>query len=209
MFIFAKITDLSMATWFQCKIQYAKFLENDKIKTVSETYLVDAVSFTDAEARLYRSIGSTIPEFNVVSVGKTSFREVHNYEDTETWFKVKVSYVDAVDEGGAGKEKRITLLALISANGPKQAIERIEEQFKSWVIPYDITDVNVSPIIEVIPYVSEDEENIKGGKLKPLVKNSPDIDDTFAEIEDEILEEEAVDEENDDVQPGQSLSNEG
>jgi Domain of unknown function (DUF4494) len=201
-----------MATWFQCKIQYVKFLENDKIKTVSETYLVDAVSFTDAEARLYRSIGSTIPEFNVVSVGKTSFREVHNYDDTEIWFKVKVSYVDAVDEGGLGKEKRITMLVLIAASNPKQAIERVEEQFKSWVIPYDITDVNVSPIIEVIPYVSEEEENIKGGKLKPLAKNQPEIDDTFAEVEEEIVEEEFLEEDDlgsDEAQPGQSLGNEG
>jgi hypothetical protein len=196
-----------MATWFQCKIQYVKFLENDKIKTVSETYLVDAVSFTDAEARLYRSIGSSIPEFNIVSVGKTPFREVYNYDDTETWFKVKVSYIDAVDEGGVGKEKRITMPVLIAAPGAKQAIERVEEQFKSWVVPYDITDVNISNIVEVIPYVSEDEEALKAGKLKPVAKPGAEIDDTFAEEAEEIVEEEDLD--GDQAQPGQGLGQEG
>jgi hypothetical protein len=185
-----------MATWFLCKIQYVKFLENDKIKTVTESYLVDAVSFTDAEARLHRSIGSSIPDFNVASVGKTNYREVYNYDDTETWFKLKVSYVDVVDDGPGGKEKRISMLVLVAAPSAKLAIERVEEQFSSWVIPYDITDVNFTNIVEVIPYVSEDEEKLKDGKLKPLAKATV-VDDTLNEIEDEVLEEEDLDEDPD------------
>ncbi|WP_448518071.1 DUF4494 domain-containing protein [Rhodoflexus sp.] len=174
-----------MATWFQCKIQYAKFLENDKVKMVSETYLVDAVSFTDAEARLYRSLGSTIPDFLIQSVSKTGFKEIFNYEDCETWYKCKVAYYD-MDESN-GKEKRFTSLMLVSAQNCRQAIERIDEQLQSWIIPYDITDVNLSPIIEVIPYVSEEEEAINAGRLKRV--QAPEIDDTFAEEEEEIIEE--------------------
>jgi hypothetical protein len=200
------ITDLSiMATWFQCKIQYAKFLENDKVKMVSETYLVDAVSFTDAEARLYRSLGSTVPDFLIQSVSKTGFKEIFNYEDCETWYKCKVAYHD-IDESN-GKEKRFTSLMLVSAQNCRQAIERIDEQLKSWIIPYDITDVNLSPIIEVIPYVSEEEEMINSGRLNRV--QAPEIDDTFAEEEEiveefEIEEELSDDESADEEQPGEA-----
>jgi hypothetical protein len=182
----AFLTDSSiMATWFQCKIQYAKFLENNKIKMVSETYLVDAVSFTDAEARLYRSLGSAIPDFLIQSVSKTGFKEIFNYEDSETWYKCKVAYYD-IDESN-GKEKRFTSLMLVSAQNCRQAIERIDEQLKSWIVPYDITDVNLSPIIEVIPYISEEEEMINSGRLKRA--QVPEIDDTFTDQEEEIIEE--------------------
>ncbi len=191
-----------MATWFQCKIQYAKFLENEKVKMVSEIYLVDAVSFTDAEARLYRSLGSTIPDFLIQSVSKTGFKEIFNYEDCETWYKCKVAYHD-VDES-SGKEKRFTSLMLVSAQNCRQAIERIDEQLKSWIIRYDITDVNLSPIIEVIPYVSEEEEMINSGRLKRV--QAPEIDDTFA-VEEEIIEEfDVEDEPLNDKQPGEASS---
>lgn len=174
-----------MATWFQCKIQYPKFLENDKMKMVSETYLVDAVSFTDAEARLYRSLGSSIPDFLIQSVSKTGFKEIFNYDDCETWYKCKIAYHD-LDES-SGKEKRFTSLMLVSAQNCRQAIERIDEQLKSWVIPYEITDVNLSPIVEVIPYISEEEEMIASGRLKRV--QAPEIDDTFEPESEEIIEE--------------------
>jgi hypothetical protein len=186
-----------MTTWFQCRIQYVKILDNDKIKTVTENYLIDAVSFTDAEARLYRSLGSTIPEFFITSVSKTAFKEIFNYDDCENWFKCKVAYVDA-DEG-SGKEKRITSMMLVSASNPKQAYERIEEQLSSWIIPYEITDINTSNIIEVIPYVSEEEDLIKSGQLRSVDK-APDSANSFASIEEEMAadEGEVIEEEEED-----------
>ncbi len=145
-----------MATWYLCKIQYMKQLEDGKMKIVSEDYLIDAVSFTDAEARIYKLVSSTINEFNIVGVRKTNFRDVFNYDDTEKWFKCKMSYV-AVDESG-GKEKRINSYMLVSADNPKQAYERLEEQMAAMIVPYDITDVNATTIVEVFPYVAAEDE---------------------------------------------------
>ncbi|MFY7786644.1 MAG: DUF4494 domain-containing protein [Thermoflexibacteraceae bacterium] len=145
-----------MATWYLCKIQYMKQLEDGKMKIVSEDYLIDAVSFTDAEARIYKLVSATINEFNIVGVRKTNFRDVFNYDDTEKWFKCKMSYL-AVDEG-SGKEKRINSYMLVSADNPKQAYERLEEQMAAMIVPYDITDVNATTIVEVFPYVAAEDE---------------------------------------------------
>lgn len=140
------------------------------MKIVAETYLVDAVSFTDAEARLYRSLSTAIPDFLILSVTKTAFKEIFNYEDCETWYKCKVVYQD-VDQS-SGKEKRFSSLMLVAAQNCRQAIERIEEQLSTWVVPYEITDVNLTSIVEVIPYISEEEEMIMSGRLKSVQKPS-------------------------------------
>lgn len=39
-----------MANWFETKVRYDKTMENGAIKKVTEAYMVDALSFTEAEA---------------------------------------------------------------------------------------------------------------------------------------------------------------
>lgn len=191
-----------MTTWFICTIQYIKILENDKAKNVSEQYLVDAVSFTDAETRVYRSLSGSIKDFIISRVSKTNFVDVFNYEDCETWYKCKISYLD-VDEN-SGKEKRISKYMLIAAPNPRESYDRLQTQLSTWIIPYDITDINISPILEVIPYVSG-EEVLESGNLKPIKQiagatesdyEKAELGDDEAEIEEEeVLEEEDIDEE--------------
>jgi hypothetical protein len=183
-----------MTTWFLCTIQYIKILENDKAKNVSEQYLVDAVSFTDAETRLYRSLSNSIKDFIISRVSKTNFVDVFNYEDCETWYKCKISYLD-VDEH-SGKEKRISKYMLIAAPNPREAYDRLQTQLSTWVIPFEITDINISPILEVIPYVSG-EETLEGlTPIKQIGGGATEADyekaELEAEIEEEILEEEEI-----------------
>jgi hypothetical protein len=182
-----------MTTWFLCTIQYIKILENDKAKNVSEQYLVDAVSFTDAETRLYRSLSSAIKDFIITRVSKTNYVDVFNYEDCETWYKCKISYLD-VDEH-SGKEKRVSKYMLVAAPNPKEAYDRLQAQLSTWVIPFDITDINLSPIVEVIPYISG-EELLENTTLKPLqqITGATEADYEKAELEAEIEEEEVIDE---------------
>ncbi len=181
-----------MTTWFICTIQYIKILENDKAKNVSEQYLVDAVSFTDAETRVYRSLSSSIKDFIISRVSKTNFVDVFNYEDCEIWYKCKISYLD-VDEH-SGKEKRISKYMLIAAPNPREAYDRLLAQLSTWIIPFDITDINISPILEVIPYVSGEE--VLEGNLKPVKQiGATEADYEKAELEAEIEEEELEEEE--------------
>lgn len=195
-----------MTTWFLCTIQYIKILENDKAKNVSEQYLVDAVSFTDAETRVYRSLSNSIKDFIISRVSKTNFVDVFNYEDCETWYKCKISYLD-VDEH-SGKEKRISKYMLIAAPNPREAYDRLQAQLSTWIIPFEITDINISPIIEVIPYVSG-EETLEGLQPVKQISGATQADyekaELEAEIEEEILDEEVIDEDTIDEDTGEII----
>jgi hypothetical protein len=158
-----------MATWFSCKIKYQKQEENGKVSKISEQYLVDAMSFTEAEARLYFELGSTVPEFMLTSVSKMNLQDLFHYDDSETWFKCKVVYV-SMDEK-SGKEKKIANIMLVSAQNVKQAYERIEESLSTMLVPFEITDINQTAILEIFPYIAEDDkaaqrkQNIQSGSF--------------------------------------------
>lgn len=166
-----------MATWFQCKIRYQKEQENGSLKTINETYLVDAVSFTDAEARIYQELSSIVKEFSLVNVSRMRLTDVFHYDDAEVWYKCKVVYV-SIDEK-SGKEKKINNMMLVSAANVKQAYERIEESLKTMLAPFDITDVNTTTILEIFPYVA-DEAKLPAN-FRPLAEVVAEKEAIFAE----------------------------
>jgi hypothetical protein len=153
-----------MPTWFQCKIRYQKEQENGSLKTLNEVYLIDAMSFTEAEARLHHEISGNIREFELINVSRMRLADLFHYDDAETWYKCKVVYT-TMDER-SGKEKKVNNIMLVSAANVKQACERLEESLKTMLIPFDITDINTSNILEIFPYVTE--EKAIPANLRPL-----------------------------------------
>ena len=82
-----------MHTWFECKIQYEKTMENGMNKKVTEPYLVDALSFTEAEARIIEEMTPYISgEFTVSDIKRAKYSELCFAEDAEAdrWFKCKL-----------------------------------------------------------------------------------------------------------------------
>jgi hypothetical protein len=141
-----------MPTWFQCKIRYQKEQENGSLKTLNEAYLVDAMSFTEAEARIKEELEGTIREFDLVNVSRMRLADLFHYEDAETWYRCKVVYT-TMDER-SGKEKKVNNTMLVQAAHVKQAFERIEESLKTMLVPFDITDITTTSILEIFPYQS-------------------------------------------------------
>ncbi len=157
-----------MKIWFQCKIKYQKEEENGKMKNVSETYLVDAVSYTEAEARIYQELGSIIRgEFEVTAITKSRFVDIFHYDDNDVWYKCKVTYV--VADENSGKEKKITNMMLVTAANVKEAYERIHESLSTMLVPFEVPDISMSPIVEIFPYIpDEDKEQVIPENLRPL-----------------------------------------
>ena len=140
-----------------CRVKYAKENEQGLLKNVSEQYLVDAVSFTEAEARIYDMLGSVIRgDFQVTNISKSNIVDVFFYEDIDVWYKCKVTYV--VADADSGKEKKITQYMLISAHHVKEAYERIHESLNNMLVSFNVPDITESPIIEIFPYEREEEE---------------------------------------------------
>ena len=161
-----------MPSWYLGKIKYQQEQENGALKTISEAYLVDAVSYTDAEARIYRIVADNTPDFQVSSLTKMKLSDVFHFEDEggEKWFKCKTFYVSIDDSKGTAKEKKIISYMLVNADSPKQGIDRIEKSLATMLIPYEITDVNLTPILEVYPYSPEDEAQQVPAGFRPLAE---------------------------------------
>ena len=89
-----------MNKWFECKVKYVKTMENGLEKPVTETYLVDALSFTEAEKRFLEEIRPFMSgEFEVTSIKPVKFADVFycDLEAADKWFKCKLVYI-TVDE---------------------------------------------------------------------------------------------------------------
>ncbi len=156
-----------MSAWYQGKIRYQKVDEKDRTIKITEVYLVDAVSYTDAEARIYSTVASNTPDFHLFGLSRMKLQEVYFVEDgAETWFKVKVNFM-SFDEKSQ-KEKRTPFNMLINAENPLEAYQLISERLGT-VEDYQITDINITNILEVIPY-DEVEEKLKHGNFKPLTE---------------------------------------
>jgi hypothetical protein len=145
-----------MATWFICKVKYQKQDEKGRAKNISEQYLVDALSFTEAEARIYEKLGSVISgEFFINNISKSNLTDVFYYEDADVWYKCKMTY--ALEVEGSGKEKKVVNYVLLTAANAKQAYERVYESLDNMLVEFQVPDVAESPIVEVFPADREED----------------------------------------------------
>ena len=139
-----------MATWYLGKIRYQKEDEAGSLKTINEEYLIDSVSYTEAEARMFEIVASNTPDFELVKLTKMRLSEVFLVENgSETWYKCKVQYI-SFDEK-TQKDKKIPHLMLINAETPKDAYEALVVNLGKFN-DYHITDLNITTILEVYPY---------------------------------------------------------
>lgn len=194
-----------MNNWFTVKVKYTKQLDNGAFKRVTEPYLLAAMTFTDAEARIYEELANSIRgEFNVTGIARTEIHDIFAYDDGEWWYKVKVKY-DNMD-GNSDKPKKVTQNFLIEANSVKQAYERLQECLKDLMADYEIPSITVSPIVDIFPYsenldreisrtpveeVAEEEETPEnGGAVFSASGSDVDEDEEMeTEVEDEYSEE--------------------
>ncbi len=144
-----------MHNWFECKIKYDKIDEYGKEKPVSESYVVDALSFTEAEGRLVKMLEGEIPdEFIVTGITKAKLDEIVPDEDADYWYKCKVMLKD-IDEK-SGKEKKIQSQVLVAADDFRGALESAEKSLEQVLVPWEIHQIALTKIVDVMPYAPED-----------------------------------------------------
>ena len=149
------------ATWYECKVKYRKFDEESatqKVKT--EPFLVDAISYTEAESRITEEMSSYISdsdEIRITNIKVANYAEIHPFENSDRWFKSRVSLI-AFDEE-SGKERKTNMYLLIQANDVKEAFDNTTSIMKDSLGEYTIPSIAESPIMDVFPYFSgEDKE---------------------------------------------------
>lgn len=143
-----------MQTWFKCVVNYVKIDDDGRERKVSEAYLIDAVTYTDAEARIIEQLSTMVRgEFSVKQITKTNIIEIFPNVEGGTYYLGKISIV-TIDEK-AGKEKRVNNSFLIEAENFKHALKAFEEGLSYILVPYEITSLAVSNIYDVFPYFGE------------------------------------------------------
>ena len=144
---------MASKNWFECKIRYEKTMENGVEKKVTEPYLVDAFSFTEAEGRIIEEITPFISgEFNVMDIKRANYSEVHPSTDSnaDRWFKFKLQFI-VLDEK-SGKEKKTPCFVLVQAADFKDAVRKLEENMKGSMADYIIASCNETAYMDVYFY---------------------------------------------------------
>lgn len=141
-----------MTNWFECSINYEKMQEDGTQKKVTEPYLVDALSFTEAETRIMEEMKPYITgEFTVKSIKRAKISELFLDKDGDKFFKVKVSFVTLDDK--SGNERKTSTYMIVQALNIESARMRIEEEMKGTLSDFVIEELKETKLMDVFPYI--------------------------------------------------------
>ena len=159
-----------MKHWFECKIRYEKTMENGMNKKVTEAYIVDALSFTEAEARIIEEMTPFISgEFTVSDIKRANYYELFFSDEiaADRWFKCKLTFITLDEKSGA--EKKTSTNVLVQASDLRDAVKKVDEGMKGSMADYIISSIAETAIMDVYEYVAE-----SGNTEFPEMEENPD-----------------------------------
>lgn len=143
---------MAMNNWYECKVKFEKTLENGIQKKVTETYLVDAMSFTEAENRIIEEMTPYISgEFEVTAVKKNRISELFADPEGDHWYRAKVMFV-TLDEK-SGNEKKSPSTMLVQAKDFQMAVKNLEDGMKGTMSDWEINTISETTILDVFGVV--------------------------------------------------------
>ena len=141
------------AMWFECKIRYEKVMEDGTPKKVNEVYVIDALSFSEAEERIMEEMSSYISgEIELVDVKIAPYKEIFFADNdmADKWYKAKLAFI-TIDEK-TDKEKKTSVFYLMNAGNINSAIKNTDEVMGGTMIDYAITAIQETKIFDVFEY---------------------------------------------------------
>ena len=149
-----------MAQWFECKIKIDKTTADGVIKTSTENYLVDALSFTEAEARITEEMQPYISgEFKVDSVKRVRVSEMFFNETGDRWYKAKVNFVTLDEKKGV--EKRTASYMYVQATEFSKALQNLMEGMKGTMSDFEVASITETTLLDVF------KEDLTGPESAP------------------------------------------
>lgn len=152
------------STWFETKVKYQKTMEDGSEKVVSEAYVVDALSFTEAESAIIDEMSVYVSgELKVSGIGKAGYGEIFfsDVDDDDKWYKAKLQFI-TIDEKSE-KEKRSNVTYLVQAKSLARALRYIDEVMGKTMIDYDVVGLNETKLMDVfehhVPNEKKEEKN--------------------------------------------------
>ncbi len=146
-----------MYNWFECKVRYEKMLETGIQKMVTEPYLVDAWSFTEAEARITEEITPYMSgEFSISDIKRVKYSESFFNETGDRYYKMRLYFI-TLDEK-SGTEKKSATNMLVQASTLKEAVLIVEKEMEKSMVDYTIASATETAIMDVYPYTAEGDK---------------------------------------------------
>lgn len=144
------------STWFECKVRYEKTQEDGSDKLVNELYVVDALSFTEAEASIIDNMAVYVSgELKIANINHANYNEIFfsGNDDDDLWFKARLAFI-TID---GNKEKRTYTNYLIQAKNIERAKRYIDEVMGKTIIDYELKSLYESNIMDVFEYHDSDK----------------------------------------------------
>lgn len=137
-----------MAIWVETKVKYEKIAENGKVKKITESYLVDALSCTEGEARTIEEVTPYISgEFTVSVVKKSNIAEIFRDENGDRWYKVVVAFI-TIDEK-SGREKYSNSYMMVQASTFERALDNFLRGMSGTMADFEIVSISETKIMDV------------------------------------------------------------
>jgi len=141
------------ATWFECKIRYEKMMDDGTQKKVSESYVVDALSFSEAEERITEEMSAYISgDFDVIDIKRAPYGEIF-FSDGPTddrWYKAKLQFI-TIDEK-TEKEKRSSVNYLVQGGTLASALKNTDDVMGGTMIDYVVSSLAETTLMDVFEY---------------------------------------------------------
>lgn len=151
-----------MNNYFECKVSYDKIMENGTQKKVTEPYLVDSLSFTEAEARIIEELKPYITgEFTIADIKRAKLSELFFNENGDRYFKAKVCFITLDEKSRREKITATTMLA--QACDLREALQVVNKGMEGTMADYFISSLSATVIVDVFPYNKESKKFINPG----------------------------------------------
>ncbi|WAX17219.1 hypothetical protein PF672P2_00082 [Parabacteroides phage PF672P2] len=163
-----------MHSWFEVKVKFDKMMEDGKQKKVTELYLFDALSFTEAESLVIEELKPFVSgDLFIEDIKRAKLSEVFFNEAGDRYYKVTVNFI-TLDEK-SGTEKKIKVPMLVQASSIEEAKIVLDDGMKGTMADYTTSMLKETEIMDVYPFFSDDDENEKD-KEEPEDVDEPDED---------------------------------
>lgn len=186
--------------WFECKVRYNQMQETGLQKKVTEQFVVEALSYTEAEAAIIKEMKPCVSgDFEIAGIKPAAYRDVCFSEDTQAglWFKAKLAFI-TLDEK-SGKEKRTPYPFLVQATSLDNAVQNIGVAMQGTMIDYAKSSVAETKILDVFEHraaaehQADDLMSSMAEELKDRSKSVEEIADKYVRSATPELRQQLID----------------
>lgn len=141
------------STWFETKVRYEKVMDDGREKNVTEVFVVDALSFTEAETKITEELSAyTSRETFIKAITRASYSEVLFSDDSkdDKWYRVKLAFI-TLDER-TEKEKKTLVTYLFQAANIDKARAYVKEVMDKTAIDYEVVSISETPVLDIFEH---------------------------------------------------------